>query len=625
MTKTLATVINSEKISEYMEDEYQQCTKDQFLREFWKNAEQAIIRHRQKNNLTPEQYQGKIRVFSRLLKGKVKLCVADNGIGMNNRELETFLRELKSSHKQKTDYHNFGIGSKVSASVPNTVGIMYESWKNGKGYMCIYGKGPDNTYGILQMSEVGADKHSVPLKENYLEEQDCPNIIKNNGTMVTFLGTDFLESDTTDFKHWKLHATKAGKGWVLKYYNNKIHSMAPNIDFRAMGYDNSLVKVSGLNADSLSQNTLQNGVFDAGGGNYINWYILKPYYNDKGGKNRQSGHAQKDYSQHTAIICEDEVYEKEVRKSVMQKCGISFGDDIILHFVLNKERWTPNKYRVEIHDKENQATRFFNSKESLRIFSLFKNNLPKAIEDNQSKKMSEALKTKSNTSSLNEYLHMFAVSRAIEEGTYGKGNQIVGKKTQFSPVDLFSSLSNKEKTTLVSPKKAVIAKGEKNQKKARTKKTEKIPTVLWNDHSDRPIAVGAAEYDDTNDLVFMNASYEVFDETVNDITKHNLNGYDVTDIKLRVKGKYGEAVASHVMYQRKNRARRNWNTDEINHSFQPSALTACVNGAMIGIIDQVRREVREKSLGDHCKKDQETSKCLNGSAKPQEYVNGQLL
>lgn len=125
--------------------------------------------------------------------GRTKLAIADNGVGMTPDEMIHLLNNLAASGKERAMGGNFGVGAKITALAFNREGIVYRSWKDGRGAR-VHLKFDESAggYGLLKLRDVPGDDAfwepvdgSAPLKW-----------IGRHGTIVTLLG-DSPEHDTS--------------------------------------------------------------------------------------------------------------------------------------------------------------------------------------------------------------------------------------------------------------------------------------------------------------------------------------------------------------------------------------------------------------------------------------------
>ena len=624
---TLPTQINQKKLTEYMDMEYQQCEKDQFLREFWKNGEQAILRYMKKN----PTHKGKIKVCYRDIGGVKKLCIIDNGVGMTANQLEEYIRDMACSHEEETDHPNFGVGSKISAAPLNHFGIVYESWTEGnpQGTRVKYGnRGSGEGYGILRLTNEGGNQFHEPILANdpFQSKLLAKDIIKDHGTIVTFLGNnkDCLD-DTSKPEYWD--PNNKSSAWLLSYFNKKISYINPNIDLTVPGYGGKVTKINGLNADSLAVNTTHNGIFTLSDGSQIEWYILRPFYKDKEAnkRNRSSGAKGAKYTTHSCIIVEGETYKYAKRSRLMRDCGITFYDSIILHFHLNSSIYTPNKYRTDVIHKGKQTTGFFDSKEKDIMCKEFSENLPKPIQDIQDKAMREARKNTSDNSSLEKFKHLYVCSKTTVEGNKQNGADMLNEQEAFIGGGAFPTANgarlNKNTTLKTTPTGCRNKKGHKKSTEA-----DNLPKVLWTDDDERHtetvvrLADRAGEYDRHTDIIFMNHNYGLFADTLKEICKNNQNGWNKKEIEMKMRQNFGVAVSSHVMYQRKNKMKNSWTPPEVEQSMSPESLTAVVNATFPFIIEKTQLYIQDNTTVQFQK---EAISSMNGVHKVEEVVNGQ--
>ena len=628
---TLQTKINKSKLTEFINLEYLQCRKDQFLREFEKNAWEAILRLRGLSN--NNDFKGTIKVCTRIIKDVPKLCIIDNGIGMDDKDLNTLVKDLASSHELEVGHPNFGVGSKVSAGPMNKKGIMYESWKDGTGYRAKFGNVGEG-YGLIRLNEEGRHQFSEPIEDSHESRVFAQDIIKEHGTMVTFLGND-LKDDTTLSSHWGLPKSS---GWVLKYYNKRISVLDPNIEFTAPGYEGKMIKVSGLNSDSLAVNTLHKGTMPLSDGSSISWYIFKDFYKDKAAdkRGRSAGSAATTYTSHSCAIMEGEVYnfaQSNQRPTVMRRCGITFAKNIALHFNLNPTTYGPNKYRTEVMNKANQTSGFFDSPEGESLMEEFANNLPQPIQDVQDRAFREAEKNRSDTSSLKKYKHLYRFSKTTVEGENQNGMETISETPAFTGGGLFPTASGPNLNKKTSLRKTTT--GRKNRKGSKkSSEADNLPQIVWTgdpkieslleDIKDR-LVDRAAEYDEVADVVFMNTEYTVYRDTLNEIcrTKNNLNGWAKDAIKSIMRQCFAEAVSSHILYQKKNAVKRSWLPDQDAETKDPGALTAIVNSVFPFIIDKTLSYIQRTSTAKF--QDAASPEALNGTtSRVTEYYNNQV-
>jgi len=92
-----------------------------------------------------------------------------------------YINQLSSSMHQQSKHGNFGMGAKIAAAPRNTLGLVYLSWKDGKGAMIHLWKDPDTgSYGLRRHQN---GEFWLPITDDIK-----PEPIKQHGTAVILLG-----------------------------------------------------------------------------------------------------------------------------------------------------------------------------------------------------------------------------------------------------------------------------------------------------------------------------------------------------------------------------------------------------------------------------------------------------
>ena len=109
----------------------QDCAPLQFLRELTQNGIEAIARTGR-----PGEVVWDVDWISYdLANAPMKLCITDSGDGMTGEEMLEFINQLSSSTAEQSFSSNFGVGAKIAAATKNPAGVIYQSWKQGQGWM----------------------------------------------------------------------------------------------------------------------------------------------------------------------------------------------------------------------------------------------------------------------------------------------------------------------------------------------------------------------------------------------------------------------------------------------------------------------------------------------------------
>lgn len=153
------------------------CDDLQYLRELTQNALQA--------GATSVVWDADWTIFDAT--GIYKLCVIDNGRGMTAEEMLRYINHLSSSTHVQAHDGNYGVGAKVAAATRNPAGVIYQSWKDGRGAMIQLWRDPvSDEYGLRQFElPNGQWNYWVPL-----DDKAKPKEVDEHGTKVTLLGRD---------------------------------------------------------------------------------------------------------------------------------------------------------------------------------------------------------------------------------------------------------------------------------------------------------------------------------------------------------------------------------------------------------------------------------------------------
>lgn len=182
---------------------------NQQIRELTQNAIEAIQR-RQKAGDTKE---GVIRWdvdwdhLNRL--GEYKLSIVDNGDGMSPDQMDEYLNSLavQGAGETQSISQNFGVGAKITALYRNRYGLVYQSWRDGKGAMVrLHRDDKQGVYGLASF-DLEDGPYFTPRIKNTIK----PKIIEQSGTRVTLLGVS--EEENTCFP---ADGGGAGMNWVIK-------------------------------------------------------------------------------------------------------------------------------------------------------------------------------------------------------------------------------------------------------------------------------------------------------------------------------------------------------------------------------------------------------------------------
>jgi hypothetical protein len=186
---------------------------NQQIRELTQNALEAI----QRRWKTPDQADGVIRwdIDWDYLKrtNQYKLSVVDNGDGMSPDQMQNYLNSLavEGANQSQGISKNFGVGAKITALHRNSFGLIYQSWRDGRGAMVkLHRDDKEGVYGLASFELPDGPDWTPSLKNT-----TKPGCIDKSGTKVTLLGE--AEGANTCF------ASSDGgpMNWLITYLNNR--------------------------------------------------------------------------------------------------------------------------------------------------------------------------------------------------------------------------------------------------------------------------------------------------------------------------------------------------------------------------------------------------------------------
>jgi hypothetical protein len=297
----------------------QDCAPLQFVRELTENAIQGIEGLGGKT--------GEIRWdvdwtrFELEPKEGYKLAVVDTGIGMTGPEMVDFINQLSSSMHAQSKHGNFGMGAKIAAAPRNTLGLVYLSWKEGRGSMIHLWKDPDtDTYGLRRHPN---GEFWLPISNDIK-----PEPIKDHGTMVILLGKKTGEN-TMDAPP----EAQIPSRWVTRYLNSRYFRFPDGVAVKARenwtsprdDQHNMLRRVIGVEA-WLKKNSAESGLVALKQAT-ARWWVLKEKVDDSG-SHFSSGHV--------AALYDDELYEMAIGRpgvAKLQSFGVIFGYNRIVIYV----------------------------------------------------------------------------------------------------------------------------------------------------------------------------------------------------------------------------------------------------------------------------------------------------
>jgi len=312
------------------------CAPLQEYRELTQNSIEAILRLVKSGRQAEGEILWDVDWIAAGQHRLYKLSIIDNGEGMTGQELVKYINHLSSSSTEQSLEGNFGVGAKITAGVRNPLGIVYMSWRDGKGSMIHFWLDPDTKeYGLKQF--LLPDGTYALWAE--VEDEAKPEIIRDHGTVVVLLGAT-RESNTVEPPSGAAYPTH----WLTRYLNRRYFAFPEKIRVRVrefsrrdpsswptspkvgMGDEGSqLRRVLGQSAH-LDKHKVTSGTVPLTGAT-ARWWLLKDDIRE---------HDLWQTTGHVAALYQNELYEMrdgQAGRRVLQSFGVLFGSSRVVIYV----------------------------------------------------------------------------------------------------------------------------------------------------------------------------------------------------------------------------------------------------------------------------------------------------
>lgn len=556
------------------------CDDLQFLRELTKNsidAESTQIIWDVDWNLW-EASEGRL----------YKLCCIDNGRGMDGEEMIRYINQLSSSiHKQSHD-GNYGVGAKIAAATRNPAGLIYQSWKDGRGAMIQLWKDPrSGDYGLRQFErEDGTFGYWQPIGEPSLLDTDglrVSDTIQDHGTRVVLLGTGD-EHNTIE--------PPPGAGipsrWVSRYLSTRYFRFPSGIEVKAR---------EGWKAEPESKSNLLRGV--RGQGAYldansvardvahlpqcdVHWWILKE-------RDDRQELPELITSGHFAALYRDELYELRTSRggmALLQQFGVLFGHDRVVLYVepTNGEsaKITSNTARTQLL-RDNQALPYADWAADFReqMPTEIQAHIDSVISGSGSDSHQDSIKER-----LDNYEKLYRLSRyrprrggtfTIEDPQHGRRRNRRQRNREDEGRE--SGSSSKRSDTAGSLLASMLAQEGISAEEASKGLT--IPKAKWISLEDGTRAEGeiedrAAKFLREDNLIKINADFRGFTDMIDYWCDERGVEHGHKAIGDIVHEWFEQALVETVMGCQDLQGAQHWDPDELDRALSEESLTAAV-------------------------------------------------
>jgi hypothetical protein len=230
------------------------CSPQQEIRELTVNSIQSIMRLQESSD---EPAHGTVVWdvdWDLYEEGESKkLCIIDNGDGIEGDKMELFLNHLSSGIQSRdgSGDTNYGIGAKISALPLNTAGLIYKSWtyNSSLGDCITLGLDADNSYAM------------IPINGKLRTKQDLDNAPKliakaSHGTIATMYGND--ENQDTVIAN----GAPGGHKWISQYLNSKFWELPERVTLYAREWSECKPRPSKISGPALDS-TMYGGAGDS--------------------------------------------------------------------------------------------------------------------------------------------------------------------------------------------------------------------------------------------------------------------------------------------------------------------------------------------------------------------------
>ena len=565
----------------------QDCSPMQYLRELTQNGIEAIDRVGSTGQIVWD-----LDWITNDLSGQKKLCVIDTGDGMTGEEMLKFINQLSSSRSVQSMSTNYGIGAKIAAATKHPAGVIYQSWKNGEGYMIQLEKNKaTGEYGLVQWElKDGTFSHYMPIEDDIKPEE-----IKDHGTKVILLGNKDDDDTMVPPKD-----AAAPSRWISKYLNTRYFQFPEKIAVKAREgweYPRSDIDRNNLRTITGQKQYLDNHALHSGKHNLndavVYWWILK----DEPAITNNSGHIES--AGHVAALYQNELYDRTTSRAGvarLQHFGILFGTRFVVLYV------EPKPKSDDILTTNTARTTLLINGETLPWTDWaheFRQTMPKTLADFVREKASantEKDHLKSIKERLKGIIDLYKVSRYKPSP---KGLYLSDASSALSAgISAASGSKSKARGDGIGAAIGVTSKGirdgeigniyhlfeKKGGDKSEKTQSDPFPIVHWqsirdgtrneDDMEDR-----AAKYIPDQNTLLVNSDFRVFKDMIKKLCneKENKHGVNIEAVvEDVVHAWFEQALVETVIGIQQLKGSKEWGVDSVASALSEEALTTAV-------------------------------------------------
>jgi len=522
----------------------------------------------------------------------MKVCIVDTGDGMTGEEMIRFINQLSSSGAEQSFTGNYGVGAKIAAATKNPAGVIYQSWKDGEGYMVQLEKNPKTgEYGLRQWElKDGNYSYYVPLEDAVKPEQ-----ISDHGTKVILMGAKKTESTIAPPPD-----AASPSRWISKYLNTRYFQFPDGLTIKAReGWDNprtdkdrNVLRTITGQKPYLDQHSTASGVETISRGK-IHWWILK----DETAITNNSGFIES--AGHVAAMYQNELYDRATARAgtgLLQRFGLLFGYRFIVLYV----EPVPDKGQTLTTNTARTTLLLDGEKLPWDDWAYeFRENMPKALAEFVSEKAA-ALTEKDHISNIKDRLKnvmdLYKVSRYRPSpvGVY-LSDETSAVRVGRSPLSGGRSATGGSSGQDASANGVGQRDGEvgniyhlfekKGGAASEKSSADPFPAVKWvsiengGRTADDGMEDKAATYIRDQNTLLVNADFRVFIDMISRLLKEKESGpgpglQDV--VKEIVHQWFEQSLVETVIGVQQLRGSKEWGPEEIDRALTPEALTSAV-------------------------------------------------
>jgi len=513
------------------------------------------------------------------ISGAYKLCCVDNGHGMSGEEMRRYINQLSASRHEQAFDGNFGVGAKVAAATRNPAGLIYQSWKDGKGAMIQLWRDPvTRQYGLRQFElPDGSFGYWVPLGPDAK-----PAEIAEHGTKVILLG-EREEDDTIE----PPPGVPTQSRWVNRYLNARFFRFPEGVDVKAReGWSGDpatdkknlrrTVRGQGLFLDEVAAAA---GVEDLSEAR-VHWWIL-----DESEQRRNASELVN--TGHFAALFQNELYELRTGRAGVTRLhqfGVIFGYDRVVLYVeprqLGGKAITANTARTQLL-REGQPLPYADWAVEFRaqMPSAIQEYMDAVIAGSQAADHHEAIAER-----LRQYQKLFRLSRyrLRQDGRVRIQEPMIERpKPPRTTRDGGVGSGSRPRQEMTGRLLAAMlaAQGEPGEEVNTSK--QDLPKVVWVSETEGTrapdfLADRAAKYLAEDNLIQANADFRVFTDMADYWAEQYELEADNVQVTSVVHEWFEQALVETVIGCQALQGEREWSPGDIERALSEEALTAAV-------------------------------------------------